>query len=55
VHLDKGGASAKVWLEPVLLASAVGFPSLDLGVIPRLVRDHQPKLLGVWQEFFGTG
>jgi len=27
VHLDKGGASAKVWLEPVSLASRVGFPA----------------------------
>lgn len=25
VHLDKDGASAKVWLEPVALASNVGF------------------------------
>lgn len=33
VHLDKGGASAKVWLEPVALASNVGFPAHELGVI----------------------
>jgi hypothetical protein len=55
VHLDRGGASAKVWLEPVLLASNVGFSAHDLGVILRLVRDHQPKLLEAWHEFFGTG
>ena len=55
VHLDKGGASAKVWLEPVALASNVGFPAHDLGVILRLVREHQPTLLEAWHEFFGTG
>ena len=32
VHLDKGGASAKVWLEPIALASNVGFPAHELGV-----------------------
>jgi hypothetical protein len=54
VHLDKGGASAKVWLDPVLLAGNVGFPAHDLGVLLRLVRENQPKLLEAWHEFFGT-
>lgn len=55
VHLDKGGASAKVWLEPVALASNVGYAARDLGVILRLVREHQPEFLEAWHEFFGTG
>jgi hypothetical protein len=54
VHLDNGGASAKVWLDPVVLASNVCYPARDLGVILRLVREHQPKLLEAWHEFFGT-
>ena len=32
VHLDQGGASAKVWLEPVALASDVGFPATIRGL-----------------------
>jgi len=55
VHLDKGGASAKVWPEPVALASNVGFPAHDLRVILRPVREHQPTLSEAWHEFFGTG
>jgi hypothetical protein len=55
VHPGKGGASAKVWLEPVRLASNAGFVAHDLGVILRLVRQHQPRLLEAWHEFFGTG
>ena len=54
VHLDKSGASAKVWPEPVALASNVGFAAHDLGIILRLVREHQPILLEAWHEFFGT-
>jgi hypothetical protein len=54
VHTDKGGASAKVWLEPVALASNSGYPARDLGVILRLVHEHQPALLEAWHEFFGT-
>jgi hypothetical protein len=46
VHLDKGGRP---------LSSNVGFPAHDLGTILRLVRQHQPKLIETWHEFFGTG
>lgn len=55
VHVDRGGASAKVWLEPVVLASNTGYPARELGVILRLVRERQPELLRAWHEFFGTG
>jgi len=55
VHVDRGGASAKMWLEPVALASNAGYPAHELGVILRLVRVHQPELLEAWHEFFGTG
>ena len=52
VHLDRGGATAKVWLEPVAMASSAGFPARDLGDVLRLVRTHQPKLLEAWRDFF---
>ncbi len=54
VHVDRGGASAKVWLQPVALASNAGYPARELGVILRLVRERQPELLEAWHEFFGT-
>lgn len=53
VHLDKGGASAKVWLAPVRLASNAGFAGRDLSAILRLVRELEPRLLEAWREFFG--
>jgi len=55
VHVDRGGASAKVWLEPVALASNVGYPAHELGDILRLVRERQSELLRGWHEFFGAG
>ena len=53
--MDRGGASAKVWLEPVALASNVGYPAHELGAILRLVRERRPELLRAWHEFFGAG
>ena len=55
VHVDRGGASAKVWLEPVALASNTGFAAHELGAILRLVRERRVELLEAWHGFFGTG
>ena len=53
VHIDKGGASAKVWLTEVSLARNRGFRASDLNAILRLVRDHQSALLEAWNGYFG--
>jgi hypothetical protein len=55
VHVDCGSASAKVWLEPIVLARNIGFPARVLGEILRMVRDNQAQLLEAWHGFFGTG
>ena len=31
VHIDRGGATAKVWLDPVALAGNSGFSPRELG------------------------
>lgn len=55
VHIDRGGASAKIWLDPVGLASNAGFSARELAEVLRLARTHQDRLLEAWHEFFGTG
>jgi hypothetical protein len=55
MHIDRGGASAKVWLEPVFLASNAGYPARELGSILRLARRHRQQLLEEWHGFFGSG
>lgn len=54
VHVDKAGASAKVWLEPVALASNAGFPARELGGVLRLVRDNHSERQRAWHDLFGT-
>ena len=44
VHVDKGGASAKVWLEPVALARNIGFKPRDLRTVLAYT-DHNCALL----------
>ena len=55
VQVDRAGASAKLWLQPTVLASNTGFAAHELGDILRLTRHHQIELLEAWNEFFSTG
>jgi hypothetical protein len=53
VHVDKGGCTAKFWLEPVSLARSAGFAAKEINAISRLVRDHREQLIRAWHEHFG--
>lgn len=53
VHVDRGGASAKVWLDSAMLVSSAGFSAKELGDVLRLVQAHQARLLEAWHDFFG--
>jgi hypothetical protein len=53
IHLDRGGASAKVWLDPVRLARNHGFAPHELTGILALVKQHREDLLEAWHEYFG--
>jgi len=55
VHVDRGGATAKVWLEPVAIAGNAGFRAQELADVLRLVRTHRQMLLEAWNGFFSAG
>ncbi len=55
VHVDKAGATIKVWLEPISVAKSRGFRSREIDGILKLVAEHQIALLEAWYEFFGEG
>ena len=54
VHVDRGDASAKVWLNPVALARNIGFPSHELTAIIAMVRAHKEEILEHWHGYFGS-
>ncbi len=53
VHVDKGGSSMKVWLEPVALARNIGFRRAEINGIIVMVAEHRSRLLEAWHEYFG--
>jgi len=54
VHVDRGGASAKFWLENVSLSRNHGFAATELAEIMRIVRGTRDQLLEDWHGFFGA-
>lgn len=54
VHVDRENYSAKYWLEPVSLASNIGFSPVELNKIEKIVVMRQKNFLEAWYEFFNT-
>ena len=55
VHDDKGGGSAKLWLQPLRLARVDGLKVNEIRQILRIAERNQAKLLERWNEFFEQG
>jgi hypothetical protein len=55
VHVDRGGASAKLWLENVAVARNMGYRPKELTAILTIVRDRRHELLEAWHGYFGAG
>ena len=52
VHVDRGGDTAKFWLEPIALARNLGYSAKELGRIERMITEHQNELLEEWHGYF---
>jgi hypothetical protein len=53
VHVNKGSASAKVWLQPIRVQYAYDFTPADLRRLRELVEEHETYFVGRWNEYFG--
>lgn len=51
VHVDRDDATAKFWLEPVGLASGLGFKPHELTTLTRLVKQHAQEFIDAWNAF----
>jgi hypothetical protein len=52
VHVRKGDAVAKFWLQPVRLDFSEGFNPSELRRIRELTFEHQAEFLERWNEYF---
>lgn len=52
VHVRKGDAVAKLWLQPVRLDFSEGFNPSDIRRIRELTFEHQGEFVERWNEYF---
>ena len=53
VHVDKAGATAKIWLSDLSMARNVGFGPREMAEVSGKVREHRTDFLEAWRGYFG--
>ena len=53
VHVSKGSAAVKVWLQPIRIEYVHGFTPAELRRMRELVFQHAAFFLESWNEYFG--
>ncbi|HEX8300461.1 DUF4160 domain-containing protein [Sphingomonas sp.] len=53
VHVDRGEATIKVWLDRVEVAKSRGFRAHEINGILSMVEEYRSRLLEAWHEYFG--
>jgi hypothetical protein len=53
VHVDRGDATFKIWLESLEVAKSRGFRAHEIGGIVAMVEAHRDAFLERWHEYFG--
>ena len=52
IHVDKGAATIKVWLDSMEIAKSRGFRAHEIGAIVDIVRLHKTEFQEAWDEHF---
>jgi hypothetical protein len=53
IHVDKGGCTAKVWLQDLSVARSIGFSRREIAELSGKVRDERAAFLEAWRAYFG--
>ena len=52
VHVESGDCYAKYWLKPVILAQSIGYNSVELNALHKLVEANEEVFFSRWHEYF---
>ena len=53
VHIDRGDATIKIWLDSLDVAKSRGFRAHEIGGIVAMVTEHRQEFLEAWHGYFG--
>ena len=52
IHIEKGDASAKIWLQPIEIENNYGFSSREMNQIILIVQNNQSQFIDFWHDYF---
>jgi hypothetical protein len=52
VHVDRGDATIKIWLDSLEVAKSRGFRAHEIGGIVTMVADHRDQFVEAWHGYF---
>ena len=52
VHIDRGDATIKIWLDNLEVAKSRGFRAHEIGGIVAMVADHKQEFKEAWHGYF---
>ncbi len=55
VHVDRGDATIKLWLDSLEVARSRGFRAHEIGGIVAMVEEHRITFLEAWHDYFDEG
>lgn len=55
IHIDKGEATIKIWLDSLEVSKSRGFRAYEIRGIIAMVETHRSMMLEAWHEHFGKG
>jgi Domain of unknown function (DUF4160) len=54
IHVDKGDATAKFWLDRPTLVRNYGFTAREVNELYRMVNESRQRFIEAWHDYFGT-
>ena len=52
VHVDRGSATMKIWLDSLEVAKSRGFRAHEISGIVEMVSDHRQAFVEAWHGYF---
>ena len=52
IHIEKANATAKFWLEPVIISYNYGFTSRELKQIESIIEERVEIFINKWNAYF---
>jgi hypothetical protein len=54
IHIETADKYAKFWINPIVLATSIGYNSKELREIHQIIEEYKNLFEEKWHEYFGS-